>query len=226
MGGPGLGGEWEGSSGALVLPGERSPEWPGLLCPVSPPWGRAQPCPAHPCSLSTDPRHDSREPSLPPGTLGGAADPSLAGHLCPRPHRMPWVGWNTPQLSLCLPWDRMGACPPAPGLLCGAPHSLGPSPGIPLPCGRSVRFQMKTKLWRDGTRTAGSPPWPGGACGFPAPAAGSRGSCLLSQLWGCSVSLLADPWCFPGSCSCTPSPAELGAAPPPPASHHTPPCTG
>lgn len=224
-----MGGAWFGGGmgGFKRGPGPAWGEDPGEagspLFRVSP-LGRAQPCPAHPCSFSTDPQHDGREPSLPPGILGGAADSSLAGVLCPRPHRMPWVGWDTPQLSLCLPWDRTGVCPSPPGLLRGAPHSLGPSPGIPLPCGRSVRFQMKTKLWRDDTRTAGSPPWPGGASGFPAPRL-AAGAPAFSPSFGVALSPSSlNPGVSQVAALALPPQPNWGL--PPAASHYTPPCAG
>lgn len=180
-GGAWFGGEQEAASRALVLPGERSLERLGLPHPASPLRGRVQPCPAHLRSLSTDPWHDGREPSLPPGTPAGQRTPPLLGPDTPDPTAHLGVGWDTPQLSLCLPWGRAGVHPPAGPLPAPpGPDSLGPSPGIPLSCGRSVRFHMKTKLGKGGTRTAGSSPWRG--CGFPRAAAGSRGSCLLSQL--------------------------------------------
>lgn len=72
-----------------------------------------------------------------------------------------------------------------------------PQPGLPLPCGRSVHFQMKTKPCGAAPGRRGPLPVPGGAA---APA--------VSPSFGVVASPSRLTLVSPGSCSCTPLPAD------------------
>lgn len=203
-GGAWFGGEWAAASGALVLPGERSLERPGLPHPASPLWGRVQPCPAPWHSLGTDPWRGSREPSLPPGTPVGQRTPPSLGPHAPDPVVHLGVGWDT--MALPLPPGGQDRSAPLPGLLPTWPRN-------------TPALRQKRLFPNDNEATAGwhrdccIPSQSLGGWGLPPTAPGSWGSCLLPVL---RLLQLPPGWslALPGQLLLHSLPGRLGGRPP------------
>lgn len=135
--------------------------------------------------LARTPGATARSPPCLPAPLQGSRHLPRWGHMPQTPlHALGWAG--TPRLSCCPPGGRIGALTPP------SQASSPPGTGIPLPGGRSVRFQMMMKLRWGGTGTAASPTGPWGAGGSHPLRLAARAP-AFSQRCGCSGSLLAGP---------------------------------
>lgn len=219
-----MGGEWEASSGALVLPGERTPERLGLPCSVSPPWAEPSPAQLIHAPLAQTPSTMAGSPPCLLAPWGGQQTPPLLGSCAPDPTACLGWGGTLHSFPSASPGTGPECAPPHQASSVGLPTPWGPAQEYPCPAAEVFVSKMKTKLWRDDTRTAGSPPWPGGASGFPAPRL-AAGAPAFSPSFGVALSPSSlNPGVSQVAALALPPQPNWGL--PPAASHYTPPCAG